>query len=115
MVHKLNLPERSVSAGLLFAFVLATALVIWSGFFMRKMFFKKSADALPDSVGEALRYWKQAHTMGFAYAVSIALFGALLKSICGSWCVAGIFFGLSIGFLLLWAPRQLAENGAQPA
>ena len=89
--------------------------MVWSGFVMRKIFFKKSVDALPNNVSEALRFWKQAHIMGFAYAMSIALFGALLKFIGGSWYVAGTFFGLSMVLLLLWRPRQMAANSAEPA
>jgi hypothetical protein len=115
MVHKMNLRQRTVSSGLLVAFVFATAAAIWSGFVLRKTLFKKSADALPNNVGEALKRWKGAHFIGFNNAMSIALFGAVLKFIGSSWYVAGIFFGLSLGFLLLWRPRQLAAVGPQAA
>jgi hypothetical protein len=115
MVHKMDLPQRSVSSWLLVAFVLATATVVWAGFVLRKALFKRSADALPDSVGEALRRWRGAHFIGFSNAMSIAIFGAILKFIGSNWYVAGIFFGLSLGLLLLWGPRQMATNSAQPA
>jgi len=107
MVHKMNLRQRTVSPGLLVAFVFATAAAIWSGFVMRKTLFKKSADALPNNVGEALKRWKGAHLIGFNNAMSIAVLGAVLKFIGSSWYVAGIFFGLSMVFLLLWGPRQM--------
>jgi hypothetical protein len=110
MVHKMNLRQRTVSPELLVAFVFATAAAIWSGFVMRKTFFKKSADALPNNVGEALNRWKGAHLIGFNNAMSIAVLGAVLKFIGSSWYVAGIFFGLSMVFLLLWGPRQMAAQ-----
>ncbi len=115
MVHKMNLPQRSVSIWVMTAFILATALVIWSGFVLRKTLFKKSADALPGNVVEALRRWKGAHSIGFSNAMSIAIFGAVLRFIGSSWYVAGIFFGLSLCLLLLWAPRQMASNPAELA
>ena len=49
-------------------------------------------------------------------AMSIAIFGVALKFLGSSWLVPGIFFGLSLCFLLLWRPSQLAAvSGAQPA
>ena len=109
MVYKMNLPQRTVSSGLLVVFVLASAVATWAGFVVRKTLFKKSADALPDSVGEALRRWRGAHFVGFTNAMSIAVFGAVLRFVGSSWYIAGIFFGFSVVFLLLWKPRQMAE------
>ena len=97
------------------AFILATALVIWSGFVVLKTLFKKSADALSGNVVEALRRWKGAHSIGFSNAMSIEIFAAVLRFIGSSWYVPGIFFGLSLCLLLLWAPRQMASNPAQIA
>jgi hypothetical protein len=110
MVHKMNLRQRTVSSGLLVAFVFATAAAIWSGFVLRKTLFKKSADALPNDVEESLKRWKGAHFIGFNNAMSITIFGVVLKFIGSSWYVAGIFFGLSMVFLLLWGPRQMAAQ-----
>jgi len=110
IVHKMNLRDRTVSSGPLVAFVFATAAAIWSGFVLRKTLFKKSADAFPNNVGEALKHWKGAHLIGFNNAMSIAVFGAVLKFIGSSWYVAGIFFGLSMVFLLLWGPRRMAAQ-----
>ena len=115
IVHKINLPQRTISSGLLVTSVLTTAIAIWSGFVMRKTLFKKSADALPGNVGEALRRWRGAHFIGFTNAMSIAIWGVVLRFVGSSWYVAGVFFGLSLGFLLLWRPRQLAVSGVQPA
>jgi len=115
MVHKMNLRQRTVSSGLLVVFVFATAAAIWSGFALWKTLFKKSADALPNNVGEALKHWKGAYIIGFNNAMSIAVFGAVLKFIGSSWYVAGIFFGLSLVFLILWRPRPMVTNSAQLA
>jgi hypothetical protein len=90
--------------------VFATAAAIWSGFVLRKTLFKKSADALPNNVAEALNRWKGAHLIGFNNALSIAVFGAVLKFMGSTWYVAGIFFGLSLVFLLSWGPRQMAAQ-----
>jgi hypothetical protein len=110
MVHEMNLRQRTVSSGLLVAFVFASAAAIWSGIRLRKTLFKKSVDALPNNVGEALNRWKGAHLIGFNNAMSIAVTGAVLKFMGSSWYVAGIFFGLSLAFLLLWGPRQMAAK-----
>ena len=110
LAHKMNLRQRTVSSGLLVSLVFATAAAIWSGLVLRKTLFKKSVDALPNNVGEALNRWKGAHLIGFNNAMSIAVFGAVLKFMGTSWYVAGIFFGLSLVFLLLWGPRQMAAQ-----
>jgi len=115
MVHKMNLGQRTVPLGLLVVFVLATAAAVWSGFVLRQTLFKKSADALPNNLGEALKHSKAAHLIGFNNAMSIAVLGAVLKFMGSNWYVAGIFFGLSLVFLLLWAPRPMATNSGQPA
>ena len=115
MIYKMHLPQRSVSPSVLVAFVLAAAIAIWAGFVLRKVLFKKSADALPDHMGEALRRWRGAHFVGFSNAMSVAILGAVLRFIGSGWSVAGIFFGLGLGLLLLWGPRQMASNSAQPA
>ena len=115
MVHKMNPPQRNVSSRLLIVFVLWTAVVVWAGFVLRKMLFKKSADVLAHSVGAALKHWKGAHIIGFCNAMSIAILGAVLKFFGSSWPLAGIFFGLSLGLLLLWGPRPMVSNSAQPA
>jgi hypothetical protein len=115
MVHKMNFPGHGASSWPLVAFVLATAFAIWAGFVMRKTLFKKSADAFAGSEGEALRHWRGAHFIGFTHAMSIAVFGAVLKFLGSTWYVAGLFFGLSLGLLLLWRPRHMAISDAQPA
>jgi len=115
MVHTMNRPLHSVSSwvlgGLVFAAVYATIV----GFVMRKKFFGHSAQALSVDLPKALKFWKVAHIIGFCCAIDLALFGSVLKFLGSSWLVPGIFFGLSLGFLLLWRPRQLAQSGVQPA
>ena len=115
MVQKMNLPQRNISMWVFIAFVLATAVAVWAGFIVRKALFKKSVDALGRNLGEALRYWKGAHSIGFTHAMSIAVWGAVLRFVGGSWYVAGIFFGLSLVFLLLWRPRQMGLKSTRPA
>jgi len=94
IVQKMNLRQRTVSSGLLVAFVLATAVTVWSGFVLRKTLFKKSADALPNNIGEALKHWRGAHLISFNNAMFIAVLGAVLKFIGSSW----YFLRLEPGF-----------------
>lgn len=115
MLHKMNRPRRDVSAGVLVAFVFAAVCVIASGFRVRKNLFAQSAESFPGDLGKALRLWKAAHSIGFTIAMSIAILGAALKFLGSGWNVAGIFFGLGLGFLLLWRPRQLAVSHVQAA
>jgi hypothetical protein len=88
---------------------------IIAGYVLRKKLFKQSVEALPSDVRKALRLWRGAHSIGFSFAMSMTIFGVALKFLGSSWYVAGIFFCLSLGFLLLWRPRQLAMVGAQAA
>jgi hypothetical protein len=97
------------------AFVFAAVWAVASGFVMRKKLFKQSVEALPSDVHKAVRLWRGAHSISFSNAMSITIFGVALKFLGCSWYVAGIFFCLSLGFLLLWRPRQLAAVGAQVA
>jgi hypothetical protein len=115
MVHEMNLPHRSVSSWVLVAFVFAAVCVVASGLVMRKKLFAQSTESLPGDLGKALRLWRGAHFISFSNAMSIAILGVALKFLGTSWLVPGVFFGLSLGFLLLWRPRRMAANSAQPA
>lgn len=114
-LHTMNPPHRNVSSSVLVAFVVAAVYAVVVGFVMRKKFFRQSTEALPGNLRKALALWSAAHLIGFGCAMSIAIFGVVLKLFGCSWLGAGIFFGLSFGFLLLWRPSQLAVSGAQPA
>lgn len=115
MVHKMNLPHRIVSSWVLVAFVFAAVCVVASGFVMRKKLLRLSTESFSGDLGKALRLWRGAHFISFSNAISITILGAALKFLGTSWLVPGILFGLSLGFLLLWRPRQMAGNSAQPA
>jgi hypothetical protein len=115
MVHEMNLPYRSISAWVLLAFAFAALCVMASGFVMRKKLFAQSAESLPGDLGKAIRHWRGAHFIGFSFAMNLTIFGAVLKFLGSSWYVAGIFFGLSLGLLLLWKPRELTLSNRQPA
>jgi hypothetical protein len=82
---------------------------------MRKKLFTQSTESLPGDLGKALRLWRGAHLVSFSNAMSIAILGVALKFLGTSWLVPGVFFGLSLGFLLLWRPRQMAADSVQPA
>ena len=115
MVHTMNRPRQSVSSWVLGGLAFAAVYAVIVGFVIRKKFFRQSAQALSVDLPKALKFWKVAHIIGFCCALDLALFGFALKFLGSSWLVPGIFFGLSLGFLLLWRPRELAQSGVQPA
>jgi hypothetical protein len=115
IVQTMNPPLRRVSSFVLVAFALAAFYAVVVGFVMRKKFFRQSTEALPGDLRKALALWSAAHVIGFSCAMSISIFGVALKFLGSSWFMPGIFFGLSLGFLLLWRPCQLAVSGAQRA
>jgi len=115
MAQQMNLPHRSVSSRALVASVVAAVCFVADGFFMRKRLFRQSTESLTGDDGKAIRLWRGAHLISFCCAMSVAILGFVLKFFGSSWLVPGIFFGLSLGFLLLWGPRKLAVNELQAA
>jgi hypothetical protein len=115
LVHTRSRPHRHVSFWVLVAFVVAAVYAVVVGFVLRSKLFTRSTDALPADLRKALALWRAAHIMGFTCAMNVCILGFVLKLLGSSWLVPGIFFGLSLGFLLLWRPRQFAVRGAQPA
>jgi hypothetical protein len=115
MAHEMSSPPRDVSQPVLVGFVFAAVCFLAAGFVMRKKLLAQSAETLPGDLVKSLSLWRGAHFIGFNNAISIAILGVALKFLGANWIVCGIFFGLSLGFLLLWRPRQLNATGAQPA
>src|SRR5215470_6061229 len=105
IVHTMNPPRRNVSSLVVGAFVLVAVYAVVVGFVMRKKFFRQSTEAFPSDLRKALTLWRGAHMVGFTFAMSITIFGVVLKFLGSSWLMSGIFFGLSLVFLLLWKPR----------
>jgi hypothetical protein len=92
----------------LLVFVFATVYAVFAGFALQKKLFRQSTEALPHDLRRALSLWRGAHFIGFSLVMSITIWGVILKYLGSSWLVAGVFFGLSLVFLVLWRPRQLA-------
>ena len=113
-VYKANFLRRTISAIALVAFCLAAVYAIVIGFVMREKFFKQSTEALSGNPPKALHLWKAANVIGWCCAMNLTVFGVVLKFLGGSWLVLGIFFVMSLGFLLLWRPRPLLVNAVQP-
>ena len=109
MVHKMNPPQRNVSTFVFVVIVLAAVSAIVVGFSMRKKFFKLAKEALRLDAHKATRFWRSANVCGFTCAMSPAAYGLLLKILGSSWLAPGVLFCLSLGFLLLWRPRQMAH------
>jgi hypothetical protein len=115
MVHKMNLPLRDVSARVFVVFCILAASAIVVGFVMRRRFFKLTTEALPHDPRKASQFWRSANFISFCCAINATIYGVVLKSLGSGWLVPGILFGLGLGFLLLWRPRQLAVSDVQPA
>jgi hypothetical protein len=115
VVQTINTPRRNVSALILVAFALATVYSIVVGFVMRNKYFAKSAAALPRDPSKALSLWRVANFTSFSCATSMAVFGVALRFLGSTWVVLGIFFAVSLAFLVLWRPRPLgAKGGSTP-
>ena len=114
MIHTVNPPDRSVSPWVLVASVVVATYAVGTGFVMRKKFFRKSTEALPSDLHKALNLWRVAHIFGFTCAMNLTVFAAVLRFLGSSLLVPGIFFGLSLMFLVLSRPRQFAVCRAQP-
>jgi hypothetical protein len=115
IMANMNLSHRGVSFWVLVASVFWAAYAIFTGFILRKKFFRRSTEVLSSDLSKALAFWRTAHFIGFCCAMNLTLPGVILKVLGSGWTVAWIFLGLSLIFLLLWRPRQLAVSAAQPA
>ncbi|HUN62660.1 MAG TPA: hypothetical protein VMU53_11755 [Candidatus Sulfotelmatobacter sp.] len=110
LLHQMSPAPRGVSSSVLAAFVFVAAWGVASGIQIRKKLFRQSTESLPIDLSKALKLWKGAHFISFSIAMSIAGFGVALKFLGANWLVPTIFCGASLGFLLLWRPRQMAAN-----
>jgi len=115
MVYKMNLPVHDVSARAFVALCVLAAAAIVLGFVMRRRFFKLATDTLPHDPLKASQLWRGANFISFCCAINSTIFGAVLKILGSGWLVSGILFGVSLGVLVLWRPRQLVVSGVQPA
>jgi hypothetical protein len=115
ILHKINPVPRDVPAGFFVVFCVLAASAIGSGFVMRRKFFKLMAEALPNDPRQASQFWRSANLVSLGCALNPSIYGVVLKIVGSGWLVPGIFFALSLGFLLLWRPRQLAASSVQPA
>lgn len=115
VVHKMNLPLRDVSAWVFVVLCVLAASTIVVGFAMRRRFFKLATEALPHDPRKASQFWRSANFISFSCAINPTIYGVVLKILGSGWLVPEILFGLGLGFLLLWRPRQLAVSDVQPA
>jgi len=114
MVHKMNLPLRDVSARVSVVLCILAVSAIAVGFVMRRRFFKLTTEALPHDPRKASQFWRSANFISFCCAMNPTIYGVVLKILGSGWLVPGMLFGLGLGFLLLWRPRQLAVSDVQP-
>ena len=115
MLYKMNLPVRNVSVPVFAALCILSASAIFLGFAMRRRFFKLTTEALPHDPSKASQFWRGANFISLCCAINPTIYAVVLKMLGSGWLVPGILFGVSLGFLLLWRPRQLAVSGVQPA
>lgn len=84
------------------------ALSTWmAGFFIRIRMVKPAEEALRSNPedGAAAARWRMGVVLSLTFCETVLLFGFALKILGASWNVCGVFYGVGIFFLLLWAPR----------
>jgi hypothetical protein len=115
MVYKMNPARRDISAWVFVALCILATCAILVGFVMRRRLFKLASEALPHDPCKASQFWRGANLISFCCAINPTIYGVVLKILGSGWLVPGILFGLGLGFLLLWRPRQLAVSTIQTA
>lgn len=115
LVHKMNPALRDISAWVFVALCIWATSGIVVGFVMRRGFFRLSSEALPHDPRKASKFWRLANFISFSCAINATICGFVMRFLGSGWLVPGILFGLGLGFLLLWRPRQLAMSGVQRA
>src|SRR3974377_2369480 len=105
MIYKMNLPFREVSSAVFVGICLAAPSSIALGLAMRmrcrRRCTKDSSDAL-----KSAQSWRAANFVSFSCAILVAFCGVALRFLGSPWLTSGIFFGLSLFFILLWRPRE---------
>jgi hypothetical protein len=104
MIRTMNPPRRTVSPLVLAAFAGAAIYAIVSGFVMRKKFLVQSTEVVRSDPSKAASQWRMAHSIGFSCAMSVTILGVALKLLGTGWLLPGMFFAVSLGFLVLWRP-----------
>ncbi|HJZ62953.1 MAG TPA: hypothetical protein VKD70_01445 [Candidatus Acidoferrum sp.] len=104
MVYKMAPTERIISSLVLLGFVVGAVYAIVAGFMLRRKFLAQSPEALHGNPPEAR--WRLGNIVSFSCAQCVTILGVALKMLGASWLVAGIFFAVGLGFLLLWRPRR---------
>jgi hypothetical protein len=115
MVYKMKLSLRDISARVFVGACILTVCAILVGFVMRRRLFKLASEALPHDPCKASQFWRSANFISFCCAINPTIYGVVLKILGSGWLVPGLLFGLGLGFLLLWRPRQLAVSTIQTA
>ncbi len=78
-------------------------------FYLRRQFIDEPASILirePENQA-ALNKWRAGNLLSFCFAETITLFGFAQKLLGIHWNTAGIFFGVGLMLLFLWAPRKI--------
>src|SRR5579859_740150 len=115
IVYKMKLFPRHISVWVFVAVCILAVCAILVGFVMRRRFFKLTTEALPHDPRKASQFWRSANFISFCCAINPTLCGVVLKILGSGWLAPGLLFGLGLGFLLLWRPRQMAMSCVQPA
>jgi len=106
VIQMMKPARRNFSSLVFVAFAAAAVCAFTVGFVMRKKLFAQSAKALPANPQRALGQWRAANLIGFSCAMNPTILGVALKFLGASWSVPGIFFAVSLVFLILWRPRS---------
>lgn len=107
ILRSLNIPTRHVSAWVPLGLAAGAVYSVVVGFVMRRKFFVVPAEGVAVDSSRVLNRWRMGNFTGFAGATTITFLGFVLKILGSTWLLPGIFFGVGLGFLLLWRPRPL--------
>jgi hypothetical protein len=107
MLRLLDTPTRHVSSWVPLGLAAGAVYSIVVGLVMRRKFFAVPTDGVAVDSSRVLNRWRVGNFTGFACATTITLLGFALKILGSTWLLPGIFFGVGLGFLLLWRPRPL--------
>ena len=107
ILRSLKIPTRHVSAWVPPGLAAAAVYSVVVGFVMPRKFFVVPAEGVVVDSSRVINRWRVGNSTRFACATTITLLGFTLKIIGSTWLLPGIFFGVGLGFLLLWRPRPL--------
>jgi hypothetical protein len=101
------LVERPVAPMIPLVIAGISATDVWIASRLRARLIPPSIDALEKDPEDrmALQNWRKGCIISFTHAMTLALFGLVIKFLGESWVIAGPFFGVAVLLLMIWRPK----------